>query len=133
MVLLSVSEKIETVEQLKDWMTFHENREKLKAINEVGDKTIKYMAVLAGLDNAPIDTHVRKLLKNAGIKVTLAEAIEIMKKTAEAINIPLPLFNNSIWKYMSLRNNKKEKALEYLTWIRHDGFGKLKVEDVPKK
>lgn len=121
-------EGLETTEELKQWIGKDDNRNKLKKIKGVGDKTVRYLAVLVGLSDAPIDTHIRKFILNAGIHVDDKTASEIMKFAAQVLDIPLPQLDNSIWKYMSDRSIKKEKALEYLSWIKPDGSGRFKVK-----
>jgi len=97
-------EGIETEAQLGIWLKKEQNLAKLDTVRGVGNKTIDYFKILAGIPAVAVDRHLLNFLKEAGVEVTsYREAREVIDRTADMIGKSRSLLDHSIWKYMSDR------------------------------
>jgi endonuclease III len=104
------TEKIETETDLKTWLENDDNIEKLKKLRGIGNKTADYFKILVGISTSAIDRHLIEFLKQAGIDISINnywEAQKIINKAAEKMEIDKSLLDHSIWKYMSIKKNKR--------------------------
>ena len=93
---------VQTEDQLSHWLMCPGNLEKLLQVNGIGFKTIDYLKMLSGIPAIPIDRHLFKFLKVAGITVkTYSQASQIFNKAANIMNINKNQFDKMIWVYMS--------------------------------
>ena len=99
-----LEEHIETEEELKNWLYKDENISKLRKLRGVGNKTVDYFKILAGISTSAVDRHLIEFLKKAGIEIGSTdydEAKEIINKTADQLGKSRSLLDHSIWEYMS--------------------------------
>jgi|GEM_PF-1135586 len=102
--------RIETEEELRQWLEQEENLIRLKRLRGVGDKTADYFKFLVGIPTSAVDRHIRNFLLLAGIQTSsYDEAKEIVHCTADLMGISRSLLDHSIWKYMSSRGRKTRK------------------------
>lgn len=97
---------IETEADLKSWLENDENVSKLKKLRGVGNKTVDYFKILAGISTSAVDRHLINFLKKAGIAISLneySEAQKIINKAAEKMGVKKSILDHSIWKYMSTK------------------------------
>jgi len=89
---------IESIADLKDWLTVGDHSARLSAIYGVGPKTTEYIKILVGLQTAAPDTRLREFLAQAGI-LSAGDAIdrEVINRTADLLSIPRSCFDHSIW------------------------------------
>ena len=94
--------QIENEDQLSRWLNDSVHVSKLLDIKGIGPKTIDYLKMLSGKQAIPIDRHLFKFLKLAGIIVrTYEEANSIYCKTAEKLKISQYELDKKIWNFMS--------------------------------
>lgn len=134
-IKLFLKEKIETEEDLRNWIQKDDNVLKLKKLRGIGNKTADYFKILCGVSTPAIDRHLIGFIKRAGIDAdSYFEARDIISKAAEQMGIESSLLDHSIWKYMSEGKREKSRKTECegkesraLSKIRaHDG--KLEVK-----
>ncbi len=102
-------ESVENETDLKTWLGSETNLQKLDAINGVGDKTVDYFRIMAGLEGVAIDRRLLRFLDMAGIHISSADyavARAIVSRTADLGSIPRRDFDHSIWRYMDDREEK---------------------------
>jgi len=96
------SEKIETENELKEWLKDAANLLKLRSIYGVGPKTIDYFKILVGLPTSAIDRHLLNFIGMAEITVgNYTEAQKLIDDTADLFGVGRSYFDHSIWQYMS--------------------------------
>jgi len=97
-----VSEKIETVDDLRAWLLEADNIRRLKEIHGIGPKTADYFKILTDIPTSAIDRHLYNFLAQAGVEVNgYDEAQEVIRQTAERLNIDERALDCSIWSYMA--------------------------------
>lgn len=103
---------VETVGDLKKWLTVEGHSAKLSAIYGVGPKTTEYIKILVGFRTAAPDTRLREFLAQAGIP-SAGDRIdrEIINWTADLLSIPRSCFDHSIWQYVGARGKKARGGL----------------------
>lgn len=100
-------EGLNTVEDLRKWLSIEGNNLKLKSIKGIGPKTADYICMLVGLQAIAVDVNLIKFLNSAGINLTVNdyyEAREVIKEAADNLKIQPSVLDFSIWSYVS---NKK--------------------------
>jgi endonuclease III len=105
-----VEEEIKTEADLKTWLENDDNIVKLKSLRGVKNKTADYFKILVGISTSAIDRHLIEFLKQADIDINInnyQEAQKIINKSAEKMEIDKSTFDHSIWKYMSIKKNKR--------------------------
>jgi hypothetical protein len=102
------SEKIETEENLKEWLTNDRNLIELTRIKGIGPKTIDYLKILTGIQTCAIDRRLLDFLKQAGIKVSgYDEAKAVINLTADILGVQRAYLDHSIWKYIGKRGSPR--------------------------
>jgi thermostable 8-oxoguanine DNA glycosylase len=95
-------EKIETEENLRDWLMNDRNLLKLAMIKGIGPKTIDYLKILTGIQTCAIDRHLLDFLKQAGIEISnYNEAKTIINLSADILGVQRSYLDHSIWEYIS--------------------------------
>ena len=90
---------VETVKDLKTWLTRPESRKELLGIKGVKSKTADYLSILAGLPAVAVDRHIKKFCAEAGIeKKAIRKAV---KEAATELGVDESCLDYSIWFYMS--------------------------------
>ncbi|MEI6613469.1 MAG: hypothetical protein WCL37_01100 [Chrysiogenales bacterium] len=108
---LFLKEGVETEADLKAWLGYPTNIQKLERIKGIGNKTVDYLKWLSGIPTAAVDIHLFRFLELAGIYTKdYFEAKDIINRTADLRGINRTVFDHSIWKYMS--EGKKGKPCE---------------------
>lgn len=93
---------IETEANLAIWLEDYENKQKLKQIKGIGNKTIDYLTMLSGKPAIAIDRHLFKYLEYAGVVVkSYEEANKIYSYVANQLNMTFYELDKKIWTYMS--------------------------------
>lgn len=100
---------VETVEDLKAWLSRPQSNKELQAIKGVGPKTADYLPILAGLPAVAVDRHIVKFCGAAGIdKKGIRKAV---KEAAAELDVDEGCLDYSIWFYMS-QAGKQGRVLE---------------------
>lgn len=93
---------IETEANLAIWLENHENKQKIKQIKGIGNKTIDYLTMLSGKPAIAIDRHLFKYLEYAGVVVkSYEEANKIYSYVANQLDMTFYELDKKIWTYMS--------------------------------
>lgn len=93
---------IETEANLAIWLEDNENKQKLKQIKGIGNKTVDYLTMLSGKPAIAIDRHLFKYLEYAGVVVkSYEEANKIYSYVANQLNMTFYELDKKIWTYMS--------------------------------
>jgi len=112
LVNLFIREKIDIPEEFKKWLEDDRNLEKLIMINGIGEKTVDYFKILAGISTVAIDRHLINFLKKADIEISINDyekAQKIIILAADDMKIDRALLDYSIWRYMSDKSKNKNK------------------------
>lgn len=106
-----LEEKVETEENLSEWIQKEENCYALLQIKGIGRKTVDYLKMLAGVPALAVDRHVRSFLKMAGIEKHDYEEIKrICEDAASILKVNPRVLDCAIWRYMrSIDKTKKQK------------------------
>ena len=100
-VSLFSSERIETEDDLKQWLMNERNLIKLDMIKGIGPKTLDYFKILTGIQTCAIDRRLLDFLKQAGIDASsYDEAKEIVNLAADIMQVQRAYFDHSIWEYI---------------------------------
>ena len=107
LIIFCLDNRIETSNQLIEFLKYDENVQMLKAIRGIGNKTCDYLKRLLGFDTVAVDRHIRAFVESAdiccddyyGIKVIVEYAADFMKMTRRELDY-------SIWNYMSRKDQK---------------------------
>jgi len=95
---------VETVAELKVWLTRPVSRKELLGIKGVGPKTADYISILAGLPSVAVDRHIERFCAEAGLdKKAVRKAVE---EAAAELDVDEGYLDYSIWFYMSQRGRK---------------------------
>lgn len=93
---------IETEANLAIWLEDYKNKQRLKQINGIGNKTIDYLTMLSGKPAIAIDRHLFKYLEYAGVVVkSYEEANKIYSYVANQLDMTFYELDKKIWTYMS--------------------------------
>ncbi|MFV2044790.1 MAG: hypothetical protein ACC700_16340, partial [Anaerolineales bacterium] len=99
-----LSEGIDTEQELRNWISADQNRERIQVVHGVGPKTADYLRILVGFQTAAVDRYVYRLLEEAGIAtVSYEDAREILNLAADSLGVERSRFDHSVWKHMSQR------------------------------
>ena len=93
---------IETEANLAIWLEDYKNKQRLKQINGIGNKTIDYLTMLSGKPAIAIDRHLFKYLEYAGVVLkSYEEANKIYSYVAKQLDMTFYELDKKIWTYMS--------------------------------
>jgi hypothetical protein len=93
---------VETEEDLARWLDDPAHITELKQLKGIGDKTVDYLRILAGIQACAVDRHIFSFLAGAGIKVKgYQEANAIVHEAAGILGVGVSYLDHSIWEYMS--------------------------------
>jgi len=103
---------IDTEEELRNWISSEQNREKIQVVHGVGPKTADYLGILVGIQTAAVDRYVYRLLEEAGLgTLSYADAREILNLAADSLGVERARFDHSIWKHMSQREEVRRSQI----------------------
>lgn len=104
MTELLAQDHVDTVDDLKLWLSHPENLKRLRDLSGVGDKTVDYIQALVGIPAVAIDVHLSRLLAQAGIRATgYGSARAIIEQAADRMGVNRTVLDYSLWKFMSER------------------------------
>lgn len=93
---------LETVSDLRCWLSTMRNRDLLRSVRGIGFKTVDYLARLVGLSAIAVDRHARRLLHEAGIESRdYADAKRILEFAADLLQIDRWAFDRLMWAELS--------------------------------
>lgn len=96
---------IETEANLAIWLEDSKNKQNIKQIKGIGNKTIDYLTMLSGKPAIAIDRHLFKYLEYAGVVIkSYEEANKIYSYAANQLNMTFYELDKKIWTYMSNYN-----------------------------
>lgn len=96
---------VNTIAQLRKWISNSGNRSALLAVRGVGYKTVDYLCRLVGVAAIAVDRHAQKLLRLAGVEArTYLDARRILEFAADLLEVDRWTFDRLMWQSMS-RNN----------------------------
>lgn len=101
-----VGQRIETEDELSEWLTDDENSQSLRELRGVGPKTVDYLKSLVGLPAVAVDRHVRTFAAWAGVTATSYDHIrQIVCEVADSLQLERRAFDHAIWSYVSTLQN----------------------------
>ena len=110
-----INEKIETEEQLKQWLLQPNSITRLKLLRGIKDKTANYFKIMVGISESAPDRHLFNFLNKAGLGVNdnFDDTQQIINRAADLMGVNRDHLDHSIWKYESnkparLYSNKPE-------------------------
>lgn len=93
---------VETVKKLGEWICLDGSRDELLGLRGIGEKTVDYIAMLAGVSSIPIDRHFRRFITAAGVNVSIySDYRKVAEFAADLMKMPRPQFDYSVWSYVS--------------------------------
>jgi endonuclease III len=90
---------VETVVDLKEWLSLPESNKELRTIRGVGPKTADYLPILAGLPSVAVDRHIEKFCAGAGIEKKAIK--KAMQEASVELRIDEGFLDYSVWYFMS--------------------------------
>lgn len=100
--LFLLGEQVETVEELRAWVSAPANVARLKRIKGIGPKSADYFKILCGISTSAIDVHLYRFLAQAGVAVKgYDEAQAVIRETAVLLGVEERVLDYSIWVYMA--------------------------------
>ena len=104
-MLFLYNHSIETEANLAIWLEDSKNKQNIKQIKGIGNKTIDYLTMLSGKPAIAIDRHLFKYLEYAGVVIkSYEEANKIYSYVANQLNMTFYELDKKIWTYMSNYN-----------------------------
>ena len=95
---------VETVEDLRAWLSSAGNDAELLSVRGVGPKTVDYLRILSGLPAIAVDSRLRGFLADAGCPTSdYDEARRLLEGVADAMGVHRALLDHSIWEYVADR------------------------------
>ncbi len=105
-----LSEKVETEEDLKNWLLQAGNNHRLLALHGVGEKTVDFLKILVRIPTNAVDRHLNAFLAAAGIDASgYKETHDIIDRAADLGGVDRIVFDFSIWRYMSEKRKVRNK------------------------
>jgi hypothetical protein len=102
LVELLERERVNTENDLREWLQREGRSAKLREVRFIGPKTVDYLKILVGLPNAAMDRHLLGFIERAGMgKVSYARVQEIIHTAADLMKLNRAHLDHSIWRYMS--------------------------------
>ncbi|MCL5960655.1 MAG: hypothetical protein M1358_15350 [Chloroflexi bacterium] len=96
---------VETVGDLRDWLTQPENCGLLLQIKGIGPKTVDYMKNLVNVPTVAVDRHIRRFVEAAGIATGgYTEVQLVVEFAADLLNVSRPGLDHSIWCFSADKN-----------------------------
>lgn len=93
---------LETLLDLRSWLSSSANRVALLSVRGIGHKTVDYLSKLLGLPAIAVDRHARRLLRDAGIVSRgYLEAKRILEFAADLLRISRWAFDRLMWQILS--------------------------------
>jgi endonuclease III len=97
-------EGVQSRTQLAAWLGQPASEARLLGIKGIGLKSVDYMRQLCGIEAAPVDRHVRGILRLAGVTAgDYADARSVVVEAARLKGVSVTALDNSIWRYMAER------------------------------
>lgn len=106
LVNLFNGEGVDTETDLKVWLSNGDNVAKLRAVDQIGDKTIDYLKLRVGIETVAIDVHLTRFLREAEIDaghMKYADQRAIMLSAANLLGLAPSYFDYSVWRHMTLK------------------------------
>jgi hypothetical protein len=97
-------EGVNTEDDLRKWFQRADSESKAKLLNIrfIGPKTVDYLKILVGLDEAAMDRHLLAFAERAGLgKLNYERGQEVVHLTADLMRVNRAHLDHSIWFYMS--------------------------------
>lgn len=97
-----VAQNVNTIPELKQWLSCLENLCRLKLVRGMGPKSVDYMCCLAGIQTVAVDRHLMTFLENLGVvNQSYDYAKMVISFAADFMEVPRRDLDQSIWYYMS--------------------------------
>lgn len=95
---------LDTVADLRAWLTDPKNPPSLRSIKGVGAKTENYLLSVSGLSAVAIDVHLRSFAREAGVRERrYLELRRLYEATAQCMGIDAGALDHAVWEYCSTR------------------------------
>jgi hypothetical protein len=93
-----VDEGVYTIHGLGNWVVVPDHMSRLRELPGIGPKTLSYIQNLAGVEEVPIDRHVRRFVQSAGVTCDSYDEIgQLLKETAALLGVSCRSFDRAIW------------------------------------
>lgn len=93
---------LETVYDLRRWLSTVRNRDLLRSVRGIGFKTVDYLSRLVGLSAIAVDRHAQRLLHEVGIESRgYVDAKRILEFAADLLQIDRWAFDKLMWEELS--------------------------------
>jgi hypothetical protein len=95
---------LDTVADLRIWLTDPENPPSLRTIKGIGAKTENYLCSVSGLSAVAIDVHLRSFAAEAGVRErSYLELRRLYEATAHCMGVDAGALDHAVWEYCSTR------------------------------
>ncbi|AOS46422.1 hypothetical protein Verru16b_03528 [Lacunisphaera limnophila] len=95
---------VDTLSELRGWVSASRNRVALLTVRGVGYKTVDYLCRLLGISAIAVDRHAQELLRLAGVGAHgYLEARRILEFAADLLLLNRWTFDRVMWQTMSVR------------------------------
>lgn len=99
--------RINTEDELREWLINSYSQELLLDIKGVGPKTVDYLKKLVNIQSVAIDRHIRKFVSNSGIHYgEYSEIKKVVEFTADLLDVHRSCLDYAIWSYMSTKKQE---------------------------
>jgi hypothetical protein len=93
---------VNTIDDLRMWLLDDVNRNGLREIHGIADKSIDYLCCLVHVQRFAIDTHLRRFARDAGVTATTYEDLNAVYVVAARILGADPCsLDHAIWQHLS--------------------------------
>lgn len=107
LTIFLVDEGVYTVAGLANWVVIPTHAARLGQLPGIGPKTLSYIQNLAGVEEVPVDRHVRRFVESAGVRCDTNEEIRrVLKEAASLLGISCRTFDRAIWLRQSVHRDR---------------------------
>ena len=107
-----LEKKINTAQELKEFLIDGDNKNYFLDINGIGNKTYDYLLKLLDVETIAIDRHIHKFLESAGIgKTDYLNSKYIVEFAADLMNVSRRSIDYSIWTYMAYKEKNNSQQI----------------------
>lgn len=95
---------LDTVADLRAWLTEPNNPPSLRVIKGIGPKTQNYLSSVSGLSAVAIDVHLRGFALEAGVREqSYSKLRALYEATARCMSVDAGALDHAVWEYCSTR------------------------------
>lgn len=96
---------IQTVSELRTWLSLRETRGRLLELHGIGPKTYDYVCCISGMDHIAVDRHIKNFVSEAGVSLNTYPDLQVVVSfAADLLGLARRDFDAWIWERLASRH-----------------------------